>query len=744
MDYLLKASAILLIFYLCYQLFLQRETFFQANRWFLLSGLVFACCIPLVVIPTYVEYTPTQTTGFTFATDTPIHVNHLTAIEETPFDYSQLILWGYLAGILFFIGKLAIEFLSLRKILKTSQVVASSSHKLRETKAEIPPFSFFNSIVYNPNQFKDEELTHVINHEKVHTKELHSIDTIIAQLSCILFWFNPIIWLYKKALQQNLEFIADQKAQYISACDKSYQTVLLKTSIKNHRLVFTNNFYTSLIKKRIVMLHKSKSHKINQLKFGLVLPILALFMMSFNTETIYIESPSENNLSSTIPMLQTGDIEVVITKDTSDKQLEKLQERLKEKGITFTYTNLKRNAKGEITSIKTDFKSAERSSNYNISGDDGIASFRFKSTEDSFNIGTLDKEYTVWESDHGKKVKVYNTWTKDEDGKKSKASKVKVKSSEGDESVIHVQSTGRNFWISEDGTKTNINASQNGNQANIFISESDNPLFIIDGKQVDKSVFENIDSEKIATINVLKGTSAYELYGEKGKNGVVIMTKKGSKNVFVKANGTTNVGATYEFIESDGEQPLYIVDGKVIASGKISTINPNNITTVDVIKDETAVKIYGQKAKNGAVVVRTKSPKVVTGYKTGTVVTGRQYSPTVIEVVEGSPNVFTTEGTYAYVLSDADDGLAEFIVTKNSTDADLKRQKSELKQLGIDAKFSKVRRNKTGEITSIKITLNDNNGNKSTSSWREKNQAIPDIVLGKSKGKNLFIRAIGH
>ena len=60
--------------------------------------------------------------------------------------------------------------------------------------------------------------------------------------------------------------------------------------------------------------------------------------------------------------------------------------------------------------------------------------------------------------------------------------------------------------------------------------------------------------------------------------------------------------------------------------------------------------------------------------------------------------------------------------------------------MGIDAKFSKIRRNKAGEITSIKITLDDNNGRVSTSSWREKTRNIPDIVLGK-RGDKLFIQA---
>ncbi|MCD2260396.1 M56 family metallopeptidase [Psychroserpens luteolus] len=741
MDYLLKASAVLLIFYLCYQLFLQRETFFQANRWFLLSGLVFASCIPLVVIPNYVEYTATNISGFTFATDTtvPIAVNNV-AIETEPFDYTQLIIWTYLIGILFFFGKLAIEFLSLRKILKTSQIRFSSSYKLLETKAQVAPFSFFNRIVYNPSLFKDDELAHVINHEKVHTKELHSIDTIVAQISCILFWFNPIIWLYKKALQQNLEFIADQKAQYISECDISYQTVLLKASVKNHQLAFTNNFYTSLIKKRIVMLHKSKSNKINQLKFCLVLPLLALFMMSFNTETIYVEVPSEEKTEAEYLIPQTGDIEIVITKDTTDEQLKKLKERLEDKGITFTYSNLKRNKEGQITSIKTDFKSAERSSNYNINGDDGIKAFRFKSTKDSFNIGSLDKGQNVfvYETKDGE-VKAQSTGSSnvyvfesdEEDGQK-KTSKVRIKTSSGDEPIILEQKAGQNFWVKENGKKISINASENGKR-NIFISESDDPLFIIDGKVVEKADFEDVDSEQIQSINVLKGTTAVQSYGGKAKNGVVVMTKKGGGNKFVvRGAGKNNTIGTYEFIQSDGEQPLIIVDGKAITTGTISDINPNAINSIDVIKDQRAVKVYGEKGKNGVIVVNTKSPKVVTGYRTGAVVKGH-ISPVIVE----------TKGSYAYVVGD-DYSTAEFIISKNSSDAFLKQQKSELKKHGIDAKFSKVRRNKAGEITSIKITLNDKKGSKSTSSWKEKDQAIPDIVMGKSQGENLFIRAIGN
>ncbi|MEH6536352.1 MAG: M56 family metallopeptidase [Psychroserpens sp.] len=719
MDYLLKASAVLLIFYLSYQLFLQRDTFFQANRWFLLSGLILASSIPLVVIPVYIEYIPIQTSGFVSVTGNSVE-SAQSAIQAQPFDYVQLIIWTYLGGILVFFGKLCIEFLSLRKILKTSNSVTSDDFKILKTTENVAPFSFFNRIVYNPKQFKDEELTHVINHEKVHTKEWHSVDTIIAQLACILFWFNPIVWLYKKALQQNLEFIADQKAQYVSPCEKSYQTVLLKASVKNHQLAFTNNFYTSLIKKRIVMLHKSKSNKLNQIKFAVVLPLLALFMLSFNTKDVYVEVLSEEHIDPiTLEVPQTGDIEIVISKDTTDDQLKEIQEKLKSKGISFTYKNVKRNSKGEITSIKTDFKSDSHSSNYNIKGDDGIKAFRFNSSDDSFGVGTIDKgENTFIYKANGKKIKTQSTggnvYTVKDLHEETKGSNIKV---------IRDQIVDT-FYVK---TRKNINASEN---VNIFISESDEPLFVIDGKIVKKSLFEDIDSDEIRSVNILKGKIAIETYGDQGKNGVVIMSKKGSNNFLIKTDKKNNINYEYKY-NIKGEEPLFIINGKTVSQSEFRGLEPNNIMSIDVIKDKRAKKVYGEKGKNGVIVIRSKTGSTIF----------EQSKPRVIEVREDGPWVVSS----TFITDDYEnDVTGEFIITKNATDAFLEQQKNKLKVFGIDAKFKKVRRNKAGEITSIKISLDDNEGRKSSATWKEKEQTIPDIVMGKSKDDKLFVRTMGH
>ncbi|MEZ4792775.1 MAG: M56 family metallopeptidase [Gelidibacter sp.] len=295
MDYVWKSSVIIALFYLCYQLFLQRETFFVGNRWFLLLGLVASIVVPLIVIPVYVEYTPAYRQDFRL----PNEIMVAQPQNKNPFGFFQLSLIIYLIGVLFFLGKLISEFISLFRLIKRHRFVKDKYFHYIEADTELPPFSFFKWIVYNPDQFDGKELYLILNHEKVHARQLHSLDIIFAQLVCVLFWFNPLVWLYKKALQQNLEFIADQDAQIIAPCEKSYQNLLLKTSIPSHQLALTNNFYNSLIKKRIVMLHKSKSNRINAWKYTLVLPLLVVFIFNFNTETI-AQTTNQGNEPGTV------------------------------------------------------------------------------------------------------------------------------------------------------------------------------------------------------------------------------------------------------------------------------------------------------------------------------------------------------------------------------------------------------------------------------------------------------------
>lgn len=776
MDYLLKSSAIIGIFFLCYKVFLQRDTFFESNRWFLLSGIILASFISFIVIPNYIEYTPIAYSQFEEVTS---YTNEVHIVDDS-FNYHQLLSWIYITGLVFFMGKLTLEFLSLKRILSKSQIKRSERFTYVETTELISPFSFFNYIVYNPIQFNKRELQQVINHEKAHAKQLHSIDILMAQLICILLWFNPIVWLYKKAIQQNLEFIADQKAIKVSTCEKSYQTVLLKVSVKNHQLTFANNFYTSLIKKRIIMLHKSKSKQSNQLKLTLVLPLVVLFLMSFNTKDIYVQiTPEENNVLEQFPD-KSESIEIIITKNTSNADLENIKNELKTKGITFIYDVVKRNSEGEIVAINTTFENDKKSTNYNILEENGIKPFRFKSSPDTFSVGTINKSKNSF---------IYKTISGDS---------IKIQSTMSSESVIVIED--------ED-------------DHNIIIDETNEPLFIIDGSIVDKSNFEDVDSEDIQSVFILDSEKAENKYGEKGENGAIIMTKKGSKIKVIKSDSSHIIHLNSKNRLATGtnkNEPLFILNGRIISQKEMNDLNPNDIESMEVYKGEEAQKLYGDKGKNGVIVLKliptdqlneknrsnitdlnkikvenylyildgkvisksdlekvyskeTVSSLILLNSKEAIEKYGEKGKNGVVEVTskkndngsksKGKTVVFTSEDesnqenpwkietAVSSVYFTDDNGrmnTIEFVITKHSTDAFLNKQKNDLKVLGIEAKFSKVRRNKAGEITSIKISLDDNEGRKSSASWKEKDQAIPDIVMGKSKDDKLYIRAIGN
>jgi len=635
MEYLIKVSAILILFYTCYKLFLNRETFFESNRYFLFLGLIAAFVLPLIVIPKYIEVEPIITQNAYVINET----NSQSIVADNSISFTTTITYIYVIGVLFFIGRFLLQFSSLVLLYlnSTKQRVASYIYVI--TRKALSPFSFFNWIVFNPKQFNARELDQIITHEKVHAQQLHSIDILLVELTCILLWFNPFIWFYKKDLRQNLEFIADKNAEAVSNCKKSYQHLLLKTSVPNYQLVLTNNFYNSLIKKRIVMLHKNRSNNKNQLKFLLVLPALAVFLMSFNTKEIYINKEVVKKANSKVLDLNqfesthaeasttisnTMASKIVTNKDTpatkettkqdivtyfiestfTDAQLDDVITKLQSHGVTLKIKGVKRNSNNEITALKIDAKSKSANANFSIDNDSAIKTVKITYTakDNSISISNSDglihgedfmyrhkdgavtfkrggkgsnafvysidkdhvKDHEVIEDDDkiiiksGGKVHELkkanngkNTFiiSDDEDGKvielkgkvtkdgktihewKNKDGNIFIHSDDDDkEGKVIIKSSGSTLWHTDSDETIAVQTIGKGKNK-IFISgDNDNALFIIDDKEVTKKEFDNLDTDTIESVNVLKGTAAAEKFGDKGKDGVIVITTKKKKD----------------------------------------------------------------------------------------------------------------------------------------------------------------------------------------------------------------------
>jgi len=381
--YLGKVSVLLAIFFLAYFFLLRKETFFNANRWYLLSGILTSIALPFILFekiilvePVVNQFVPNQNS---------IVYQPITLSPEPVFEINwfYVLIGIYTIGLLFFFLKFLKDLIALSRILKNQKIQEFERFKLLDTNKIQLPFSFFNYIVFNSSQFKQVELENILEHEKVHSAQYHSADMILSQLFCIFFWFNPFAWLHKKAIAQNLEFIADSQALKAVPDRIIYQKTLLKVSAPHQCIPITNHFYQSLIKKRIVMLNKNQSKRRNSLKYLAVLPMLTIFMLQFQVKTVAQEKPRTDQKNN-------FDTEIVIDKNSTDVDLKQKAEELKKEGVTLKFSKVKRNSKNEIIAIKTSYEDAKGNSSENYQkSDKPITPLKISASSNSISISSV-------------------------------------------------------------------------------------------------------------------------------------------------------------------------------------------------------------------------------------------------------------------------------------------------------------------------------------------------------------------
>jgi hypothetical protein len=378
--FIAKASGLLAMFYFAYFFLLRKETFFNSNRWFLLAGLVTSVILPFVVYTKIIWIDPTPIPAMDYSS---VYIPHANTIPEESFEIN----WNYVAlavyglGFLAFILQFAFDFYSLNSVLKGKEVQHNADFKFIDIDENIAPFSYFDYIVYNSSLYSASELESILEHEKVHSDQNHTMDVIISRMFCVLFWFNPIMWWYKKAILQNLEFIADNEAAKKISDKKAYQYTLLKITTHDTCVAITNHFYQSLIKKRIVMLNKNQSKKTNYWKYCTIIPALAAFVILFQIQTIAQEKRQNQEVT---PKTASDEI-YKIEKTTTDQELKVIAEKIKQNhNFDVVISNVKRNTNKELTGIKMNIKKgSEEVQTIQIDGDEAIKSFGLVVSEEN-------------------------------------------------------------------------------------------------------------------------------------------------------------------------------------------------------------------------------------------------------------------------------------------------------------------------------------------------------------------------
>jgi len=362
-----KSSGLLILFYFAYYFLLRRETFFNSNRWFLLIGLLTSIVLPFLVYTKVVWVAPAPLPNLNYS---QVYIPQNIEKESFEINWDLVSLAIYSIGFSAFMIKFALDFYSLNCVLKGKKIQQQADFKFVDIEENIAPFSYFDYIVYNSSMYSESELESILEHEKVHSDQNHTIDVLVARVFCVLFWFNPIIWLYKKAILQNLEFIADSEAAKKISDKKAYQYTLLKITTHESCVAITNHFYQSLIKKRIVMLNKNQSKKRNYWKYYAVIPALVAFVLLFQIKTIAQEKKEVQKVSEKITSVDVYKIKST----TTDQELKEVAQNLKKNhDVNVEISEVKRNAANELINIKVEIeKGTGKAQTIQIEGNNAI------------------------------------------------------------------------------------------------------------------------------------------------------------------------------------------------------------------------------------------------------------------------------------------------------------------------------------------------------------------------------------
>ena len=381
--YIAKSAGFITLCYVCYRLLLHRETFFRWNRCFLLSGVLLALILPFWTITRTIEtvrMTPLPDQG----------TEDMISGTLTPgTDVWDIVFWIYISGVIVFTVRLIVQLLSLRKCLSSCKKRKDGNIVVMEAAKNISPFSFFNFLVYNPEMHPDrKELEAILLHEKAHIEQLHSLDVVLVHIFLVFQWCNPVMWLYQRAVVRNLEYLADRSAAGTNRNSrKNYQLLLLRqTEAYKEHMALTNTFFNSSIKKRVVMLHTSNSDQKQLWKYGIVIPVLTLFLFAVNTREVVAQEENGEKLN----------IDVRIDKEATDSYLKRKSQSLNSSyGIELEFKGVKRNALGEIIAISSSFKKGASAGSWAVSGDKPIKPFHFfVDGSDEFGYATIEKTDT--------------------------------------------------------------------------------------------------------------------------------------------------------------------------------------------------------------------------------------------------------------------------------------------------------------------------------------------------------------
>ncbi|MFT6334061.1 MAG: beta-lactamase regulating signal transducer with metallopeptidase domain [Halioglobus sp.] len=226
----------------------------------------------------------------------PVISSTQSTTETSSFNWMLMFQLIYFLGLAFAMFRLIKSSSKLFRLLSKSQTNKKSSHSEIVVSENILPFSFMKYIFIGNQDYNSDERSNILSHELYHVQSYHSIDVIFVELLKIIFWWHPMVYLYKKIIAENHEYAADE-AVLAQSSRKQYCQLLMKATFQGVNLELTNPFFQTFIKKRITMMYQKESNKINLLKYSAAL-IAVVFMATIFVKPIAAQNDKSFKIAS--------------------------------------------------------------------------------------------------------------------------------------------------------------------------------------------------------------------------------------------------------------------------------------------------------------------------------------------------------------------------------------------------------------------------------------------------------------
>jgi TonB family protein len=275
MNYVIEANTGILFLYGIYVLVLGKENDFRKQRIALLSILSCALIFPLVKMPSALE-----TVEMATITLPEVAIGGMRTISSSNFS------WIYTSISLLIAIPVLLTAFKLYRISVKEDGRYQGPYLIIESNRDLPSWSFFNLIyIGRANELSEEDKDLIIRHEMLHGELLHSLDMLLVTLLCIVFWFNPVLWIMRRTIAKVHEFEVDSIIAKQSGA-AGYSVLLAKTALSRNGFLLTHHFNQSFILKRINMINMIKN-KISSWKLaGLGLAIAVYFAGAACTEAV--------------------------------------------------------------------------------------------------------------------------------------------------------------------------------------------------------------------------------------------------------------------------------------------------------------------------------------------------------------------------------------------------------------------------------------------------------------------------